>query len=150
MKIVVSAICCLLMAFALQAQNPSPNAVVSAGTDTNSSLQVTWQLGSFPFILERTNIQSADGENDGVKAYQISLLPNPTSDYVELNFGVELSPTAQIYIVDVKGQRQLQQSGANLFQTTLDIQTLAQGTYYVKVEDEVHELPVIQFKKVNQ
>lgn len=150
MKIVVLISSCLLTAFVLQAQNPSPNSIcAAAGTDANSKVQVTWQLGTFPFLLDAPNVSSSEEGDDTVSHFQMRLQPNPTTDFIELNFGVELSPNAQIQIVDAQGRVQLQQTESTTFRTALDVSTLSNGTYYVKVNDEVHQLQTIQFTKTN-
>ena len=80
-----------------------------------------------------------------------TLYPNPAVEVVNLEFNTDTEGAMSIQIFNVAGQLQLDipvntNKGENRF--SLDISTIASGTYYVKmVGSTVNEQP-LQFVKV--
>ncbi|MBS1730902.1 MAG: T9SS type A sorting domain-containing protein [Bacteroidetes bacterium] len=65
----------------------------------------------------------------------ISLYPNPAKNTVTLK-GLNINATATIKITDMQGREISKQNFSNTSSTTLSIKTLAQGSYFILVEQE--------------
>lgn len=74
---------------------------------------------------------------------QFEVFPNPTQDYINLNFSGHSGETATIQLYNLTGQLLRERlvatlDGAN--RETLDVAALPQGTYFVRVETEKGQL----------
>ena len=68
----------------------------------------------------------------------ISIYPNPVSAVLYVQSSAQ-TPLKQVSISDAQGKVVLQAANINANQVKLDIQTLAKGIYFVKVNDGVNE-----------
>jgi len=88
--------------------------------ETTTSLQVN---GSVANVITALTTQQATG---------YTIYPNPATDKLRLNFGTELK-TATISILDLQGRSLLSQTAANTQVESLDISSLNNGIYFVRV-----------------
>jgi len=65
-------------------------------------------------------------------AFEMSISPNPATDQLSLNFGSQVEKAA-ITILDLQGRSVISKSVANTQLETLDISSLSEGIYFVKV-----------------
>lgn len=64
----------------------------------------------------------------------IKLYPNPATDYITIDVGEQLSNVQDVLVVDAVG-RELIRKTVTTSSVTLDIRTLAQGVYYIRLAD---------------
>ncbi len=71
--------------------------------------------------------------------YDLTIYPNPTDrDVTVLNNGNSFSPNAQLFLVDILGRKIITEQ-LNNKQTTIDLQQLAAGSYFIVIEENGHE-----------
>ncbi len=136
----------------MQAQSPSPNAVCpAAATQSNSSMTVTWQLGTLPFILPPANGAAID---DGVtaEAFQLdmSVYPNPAADYINLQFDFPLEEDIQVQVTDAQGRVWATATEvAFATQLLVDTQHLPKGIYSINIYANEERIAQRQLVKAN-
>ena len=91
-------------------------------------------------------------ENINASKINLSLFPNPTSDYLAANFDWNRKgETAQLMVLDMSGKSVMEQEitinqGVN--QTRLEVQNLAQGNYFLEITGSGWKITSEQFVKM--
>jgi len=83
-------------------------------------------------VFGALNISTTLDEINSLKHQDLQLYPNPTTDNLSLDFGSEVEK-GQVTILDLQGRSLMTQSIANCVKETLNISSLSNGIYFVKV-----------------
>lgn len=71
--------------------------------------------------------------------YEINIYPNPASNSITIqNEGSVFSNNTQVFLIDVLGRKLIEQE-LNNQQTSIDLQQLSSGTYFIVIEENGRE-----------
>ena len=102
-----------------------------AGTYTCEVSNFAGEVTTSPIVVEITSSIADMAINN------LTVNPNPTSDFVTVSFGLEKSCNVQIMLCDILGQELLQVyddfAVAGNFTRTINIAHLAKGIYFLKI-----------------
>ena len=74
-----------------------------------------------------------------VTEFEVSVYPNPFSDYLKLNFSIEEDAAATIQVVDLSGRAHVNRKVNFIYGThevTLDLNKLSKGVYILKIKSD--------------
>lgn len=101
-------------------------------------------VGIQPVIktTKETNVSVAAKALKGDLVFKV--FPNPTQDEITIQ-STDFAPNSTVTILDLQGQ-QITSRMLNNAQSTIDVSNLAQGVYFIRIEDE-HRIGVQQLVK---
>lgn len=148
--ILLNAVC---IVFSQEVQFP-PSIINAGGKGINSnSNQISrWRIGYINVIQINNNLKSAQQETTfgktGVDNEDWSILsyPNPTSDYLNLQFSINEKKLIGIRLSDVAGQKLLERKVENILPgeiITLDMRRYAPAIYLIYVWSENNDIDSI-------
>ncbi|CAA6802580.1 MAG: Unknown protein [uncultured Aureispira sp.] len=90
-------------------------------------------VGIQPIVKVATKAHSSVSDKPLKEDFEFSIFPNPTQDQVTIK-SKDFTAKSTVTILDLKG-RQVQSSTLNSAKSIVDISNLAQGVYFVRIED---------------
>jgi len=142
MKKIYTSVLTIFTTFAI-AQTNTLQVIGSAGnTATNGNTQLTWTIGE-PIVTAATSTNNilTQGFNQGtliitaiedLKNLNVSIQPNPTSDFAIIKLDDQNISNAQYTLTDING-KVIQQNKIENIQTSVSFQDLANATYFIQV-----------------
>ena len=131
-------------------QTVGPELVSSAGESfNNTSYQLDWSIGECvtatysngSYLITQGFHQNSyviTAVEDLAKDINITVYPNPTSDFISLRFSTtEILRNVKLTVTDISGKL-LQQSKVTSDQEQLNFSNYAKGVYFLNVKRENH------------
>ena len=111
-------------------QGNFPQLWVSFGVDVNKELYIIGLGGSIFRVIETTIVGTSEFDN----SLSIIMTPNPATE--NLNILIENDQIRSISIADIKGSLLLKEDNFLAPSINLDVSSLSQGFYIVKIDSE--------------
>lgn len=153
------ALLAILFSMNLAAQD-MPRTVIGSAGDYYQSIQVGnlhWTVGEIAVSRHQNGLELGEGFHHGyydllVKIddplpadWEVSVYPNPTTDWVKLRFPEEEELNAQLF--DANGKLLFQDTGLSA-ETILDMAFYPEGVYFLRLSDENNRQHSVQIMKV--
>ena len=146
-----------------KAQTLSPTVIATGGDDySNSSGSLSWTAGeavvtyigpgntlSQGFQQSYTTITAV--QNPVQDPYSLSVYPNPVNDKLHLRIENNREENYSVVLMDMLGKVHYTNkiSGSGIMHQDIDMQTLAQGTYFLYVYSQNKEYKITKIERIN-